>query len=432
VLFVSVFPPEGEKQIGMTVFLTSEKGIGGKIKVHPNDFIVEEHSIPPPKHDGKFVIAKVKSVNWETFHLLCQLSQKMRISSHMIGIAGTKDKRAVTTQLMSFKTSVNTVKNIRIKDVEITDYYQSNRPIMWGDHIGNTFQITIRNTQKNIHSQIPRILDKILDTGGFPNFFGVQRFGVSRPITHIVGKNIIDGNFKQAVFTYICNPLPGEGEESYKARTFLEQTGDFKKSLDIYPPYLLFERLMISHLVHHPNDWIGALLSLPHHLLQMFIHSYQSYLFNLIVSQRIKENLPLNKAIVGDVILPIRNNRIMADREGIPVTDDNLKKVNCQIKKQRAFVSSILPGFETSFGRGKMGKIEQKIITDHVALNKFVIPDIPQLTSRGFRRSLLAPLKKLDYALHQDHVIMQFALPKGCYATCLLREFMKATPSHYQ
>lgn len=356
----------------------------------------------------------------------------MGISSHMIGIAGTKDKRAVTKQIMSFKTSLDTVKNVHIKDIEISDCYTSNRPISWGDHIGNTFTITIRDTKNNTKEQLPRILDKILETGGFPNFFGIQRFGVSRPITHIVGKYILEGNFKKAVLTYISNPLPGEGEDSYKARTFLKKTGNFKKALDIYPSYLLFERLMISHLARHPDDWIGALLNLPSHLLQMFIHSYQSYLFNLILSQRIKENLPLNRAIVGDVVLPVRNNRIIADRQGIPVTDENLEKVNRQIGEKKAFVSSILPGYETRFGAGKMGQIEKEIIEDHVSLTKFVIPDIPRLTSHGFRRILLAPLTDLDYTIHQNYVTMKFDLHKGCYATCLLREFMKTEPTNYQ
>ena len=87
----------------------------------------------------------------------------MGISSHMIGIAGTKDKRAVTKQIMSFKTSLDTVKNIHIKDIEITDCYTSNRAISWGDHIGNTFTITIRDTKNNAKEQLPRILDKILE-----------------------------------------------------------------------------------------------------------------------------------------------------------------------------------------------------------------------------------------------------------------------------
>ncbi len=413
-------------------FLTPGNGIGGKIKAHPHDFIVTEHIISPPERDGPFVIAQVTSINWDTFSLLLQFSKKMRISTHMIGIAGTKDKRAVTKQAMSFKTSLDTVKNIRIKDVDITDCYLSNKPISWGDHSGNTFKITIRDTKNNTREQFPLILDKILKTGGFPNFFGIQRFGASRPITHIVGKYIIECNFKKAVLTYISNPLPGESEESYKAREFLKKTEDFKKALDIYPSYLLFERLMISHLARHPDDWIGALLNLPMHLLQMFIHAYQSYLFNLILSQRMKEDLPLNKAIVGDVVLPVRNHRIMADRQGVPVTDENLEKVNRQIGEKKAFVSSILPGYKTHFGGGKMGQIEKKIIESHVSLDKFVIPDIPRLTSKGFRRILLAPLTNLDYTLHQNSVTMEFDLPKGCYATCLLREFMKAEPTNYQ
>ena len=53
----------------MRTFLTPGKGIGGKIKVHPSDFIVEERITSPPERDGAFVIAKVTSINWETFNL---------------------------------------------------------------------------------------------------------------------------------------------------------------------------------------------------------------------------------------------------------------------------------------------------------------------------------------------------------------------------
>ena len=52
------------------------------------------------------------------------------------------------------------------------------------------------------------------------------------------------------------------------------------------------------------------LKELPKNLLTMFVYAYQSYLFNKILSERIKKNLPLNKAVVGDIILPIRKDII--------------------------------------------------------------------------------------------------------------------------
>jgi tRNA pseudouridine13 synthase len=81
-----------------------------------------------------------------------------------------------------------------------------------------------------------------------------------------------------------------------------------------------------------------------------------------------------------------------------------------------------------------MGEIEQKIIEkEKIDCRDFVIPEIPFISSSGSRRILLAPLTSIDCRLHDDvlnngkkALTLKFELPKGCYATSLLREFMKA------
>ena len=65
---------------------------------------------------------------------------------------------------------------------------------------------------------LQKIAIYIMKNGGFPNFYGIQRFGIIRPITHIVGKYIVKDDFEKAVMTYIANPIKGEDEETYKLR----------------------------------------------------------------------------------------------------------------------------------------------------------------------------------------------------------------------
>ena len=82
-----------------------------------------------------------------------------------------------------------------------------------------------------------------------------------------------------------------------------------------------------------------------------------------------------------------------------------------------------------------MGEIERAIIDEEdISSQEFIIPDVPYLSSSGSRRSLLAPVKTIDWALEKDTLNenkralqVKFMLPKGCYATSLLREFMKST-----
>src|SRR5438093_878856 len=94
--------------------------------------------------------------------------------------------------------------------------------------------------------------------GGFPNFFGLQRFGSVRPITHIVGRHIVRGEFKEAVDTYVANPIEGEGPESYAVRAALRDTGDVHAALRSYPKSYGFEKAILNHLVSRPEAYLGA------------------------------------------------------------------------------------------------------------------------------------------------------------------------------
>ncbi len=424
---------DSEKEIGITTFLTPSEGIGGKLRFYPEDFGVVEKSIyPPEKKDGKFTIAEITSTYWETNNLIRELSNKLRISRQRINFAGTKDKRAKTTQLMSFyKLKAEDVSDIKLKDVEIKNVYRSDKPVKIGALIGNKFEITIRNIRPDTKDEnVENIWSKIHENDVFPNFFGIQRFGIMRPITHIVGKHIVNGDFEKAVLTYIANPIEGEDEVSFKLRKELEETQDFSHALKNYPDNLNFEKAILNKLVQNPDDFASALKELPQNLLTMFVYAYQSYLFNKIICERIKRKIPLNQAVEGDIILPVKNG-IIEDRP-IPVSDKNLDKVNTQLSKQKAAVSAVLFGSDSVFCKGEMGEIERKIIeNENFDPRDFIIPEIAFVSSSGSRRPILGFVKDFSYKLFEDEktgkaVTLNFELLKGCYATSFLREFMKA------
>lgn len=430
-----------EQYIGINNFLTNQPGIGGVLRYTADDFVVDEIFLYPKKDScGCFVIAEISAKNWETHRLVKSLAKQLHISQKRISFAGTKDKRAVSTQLMSFENvSEDDILKINLKDVCITKMYRSQKSVKLGDLIGNHFKITIRNISADVtNSDVECIKKSLEEHYGFANFFGVQRFGVIRPITHIVGKHIVSGDFKSAVLTYIANPVKGEDEEIFALRKQLEQSHDYSQALKQYPDVLNFEKAMLNHLVCHSDDFVGALQTLPKNLLLMFINAYQSYLFNKIVSKRIDKQLPLHEAEVGDIIIPFRLKS--SGKPFIHVTTHNVEKVNKQIKKNKAVVSGLLFGTEALFSNGVMGEIEQEIIErENVKVQDFFIPKIPFLSSKGTRRSVLAPVSDLNWCLQQDELnkdmkkaVFSFGLLKGCYATCLLREFIKSdNPKDY-
>ena len=102
--------------VGSESFFSKSSGIGGKLRKAADDFVVDEVvSIPGRSHwiwmqenqSGKHQIVKIKAKNWDTHVLVKELSRKLGIGLKSIGFAGTKDKRAVTNQHFSIRTSVD-------------------------------------------------------------------------------------------------------------------------------------------------------------------------------------------------------------------------------------------------------------------------------------------------------------------------------------
>jgi len=141
--------------------------------------------------------------------------------------------------------------------------------------------------------------------------------------------------------------MKGEDELSYRLRSELEENLDFSSALKSYPNHLSFEKSMLNKLVVDPNDYVGALNELPRNLLTMFIYAYQSYLFNKIISKRLSKNIPLNRAVIGDIIYPLKKNEI--EIREIPVTKLNIEKVNREIDRGKAFVTGLLFGSHSNF-----------------------------------------------------------------------------------
>ncbi len=357
------------------------------------------------------------------------------MSQNRFGWAGTKDKRALTRQKISiWDVSENDVERIRLKDVELKVIGRSNKKISLGDLWGNRFKITVRDIHLSIEESLSRVKDITGELQkGAPNFFGVQRFGEYRPVTHVVGEAIMRGDFREAALTYIARAFPDEPEEIKKARQRVWDTNDFKEGLKMYPLNLRFEKAMMNHLVAHPADYAGAFRVLSPNLQKMFLHAYQSYIFNIILSRRIASGLSINDAYDGDIVC-FKNEMGMPDISRLQkVTKDNLDGINNLINRGRAFVTAPLVGYDTDFAEGRPGEIERDVVRElNIDTEGFKVPAMPELSSKGLRREILLPFNPRFDIMEDDinagktKLILEFTLPKGGYATTILREYLKA------
>jgi tRNA pseudouridine13 synthase len=433
-------PPNIEQYTGITIYATTIPGTGGTIRQVSEDFVVEELTNRDEQNTGKHLICTLKKKNWDTHHLIRDISRILHISQQRIGWAGTKDKQALTTQKISiYDMDVLELERIRLRDVTLTVVGRSNRKVSLGDLWGNRFRIIVRQIAQpvdKLDTMVGLITSQIKAKGGVPNFFGIQRFGIQRPITHIVGRKLVQGDIKGAALEYIARPCPGESEDARQARQYVLDTLDFKGGLGKYPLHLRYERAMMNRLVEKPGDYAGAFIALSPNLRKMFVHAYQSYLFNLILSRRLERGLHINEAVPGDIVC-FKNAAHLPDPTRVQnVDEDTLDGINNLLLRGRAFVTGPVIGYKMPMSEGLPGEIEQAVIEEeHVDIEGFRMPNVPELASKGLRREIIM-LVNPEYKVTEDKlnpgfaaVELEFDLQKGAYATTVLREYMKGDPA---
>jgi len=396
-------PPELEQELGMEVYASRTEGIGGRIKQIPEDFIVEE--ITPDgkileignkgienknQEEKEYVHFTLQKYNWDTMKAIKEISRRLGISHKRFGFAGTKDKRALTTQRVSlWNKKIEDLERVRIKDIKLKDFRYEDERINLGDLLGNRFTVVIRNLgydEEIIRERISSLMNEL--KGQIPSFFGVQRFGTVRPITHLVGKEILKKNFKGAVMIYLSMEFEGEDEEVKEVRKTLRETGDFRETLKNFPKHLGYENAMLNFLVkeREKENFIGALRKLPKKLRQMFIHAYQAYIFNKSLSEYIKRGIVVER-------LP-------------------------------------LVGYKT-----EIDEITSRILNEEgISQEDFRVDSMPELSSKGEYRNCFAIVENLEIINIGDdelnegkkRLTIRFSLGKGNYATVFLREVMKS------
>lgn len=443
---------EIERAVGVEYYVSDADGVGGRLRETPEDFRVREleafDAEPVEADPGAYphLLVRVTLRNWDTNGFAGELSDRLGISRERVSWAGTKDKRAVTTQLFSVD-GVDPATLPEISDADLEVVGRAGRPILFGDLAGNAFEITVRDpaapenvTETTADLQAfagdePDAESDNAATVAVPNYFGQQRFGSRRPVTHEVGLAVVRGDWREAVRTYAGNPHSREPERTREARRFVDEeirsgTPDWQAALEQYPAHLGYERSMLHRLTEEAGDYRSALEAVPTNLQQLFVNAAQSYVFNRILSERLARGLPFVEPVAGDVVCfadsEAPDGLVLPDTDRTQrVTESRVAAVRRHCERARAFVTAPLVGTDTSLADGEPGEIERGVLEDvGVEPGDFELPG--EFHSEGTRRAIAV---RTDVAISSDPLVFEFDLPKGSYATVLLREYLKRDPA---
>ena len=407
-------------------YITSQKGIGGEIRTINEDFYVEEIPETPPSGEGPNTWIWIEKNGRTTLDVVLDIARELKINRKQMGFAGMKDKRAITRQWICI--SNKTPEELqgledKLHHVKIINIVPNQKKLRMGQLIGNKFRLMVRDVgdTEPAAQEATKILNE-LEKRGVANYYGFQRFGKDRPNTHLVGKALTKGGVKDAVDRYIGHPYDTEPRHIQEARRLYDQ-GELEESLESMPSGMRYEKMMLRTLIKEKNkrgelvenSYIRALRSLPKPLSRMFVHAYQSYLFNRAVSERSK--LGIDQYVEGDILI---------DNEEHLIHEFSREEINQEIKNFQAHPSSPLYGSKVPLAGGKLGEMEQKILDEeNLKLDDFEVPPMPKLGSHGIRRAMRFRIWDVAAEATEEGVLLSFSIPKGCYATSVLREVMK-------
>lgn len=415
--------------LNANTYVTKEEGIGGTIRNQYEDFYVEEIPELIPTGEGPNVWIWIEKIGRTTLDVVLDIARDLHIDRKRMGFAGMKDKKARTRQWicisnMDSEEQFEQVKALsgQIYKTDFLKVIRGRKKLRMGQLKGNKFRILIRDIDDVEKSaEIASDILKQLEVTGVPNYFGWQRFGKPRTNTHLVGEALVENDLKKAVGRYIGNPTEEEHEENQKARKAYDD-GDLEKSLELMGKGMRYEKMMIRELIKDSKkgeltdkSYKNALHALPKPLQRMFVHAYQSFLFNAAVSKRVE--MGINKYIEGDIII---NNEERIVRDKTPEEYQEL------IDTFQVNPTSPLYGTKVPFAGGKVGEMEKSIL-DNYGLSKedFEVPKMPRLGSHGLRRSMRFQVWDTSAIATDEGVLTEFSINKGSYATVVLREVMK-------
>ena len=386
--------PKIDQDIGMSVYSTSFPGVGGSIRNNSEDFLVteilDEKSLSKINQNEGYAVYLLKKQNIDTNHALRQISNKKRLKLKALGL---KDAKAITQQYVCAVNKSKNADDFTAERFTITKVGFVQKPLSKKDMIGNRFSIRISNPVGDVSSFDE--FEKIL------NYFGYQRFGSQRPVSHLIGKALVKKDFDLAVSLLLSFTSEYDKPENTELRQKLSDKSNYKNALKEIPPQMDLERTVLAEMIEH-GDAKTAFKALPISMRRFFVQAYQSFLFNLTLSNAIS---------VED---------LFSSQEG-DVCFDEYGKLGKFSGNEEQKLAIPLVGY-SYYKKTRFDTQISKILEDEgVAPKDFYIKEIQEISSEGGFRNSSIDCK--DIEVKDD--LVQFTLSRGSFATIIMREIMK-------
>lgn len=412
--------PEIDILAGIKYYSTEFKGIGGSIKKNNDDFYVKEiinqsflKELSKERSDNHvFPLYEMKKKGIDSNHAVIVLKKELGLNFKIIGI---KDAKATTVQYTSSENNKKKIKNIRIGEINLNFLGFSKKPIEKSLLIGNRFVIKINNP---IYRSNNNLADFLLEINNIGNFYGLQRFGSGRLVTHLVGKAILKKEFDKAVDILLTYTTKFDSKFSIEIREKLKDIKNNPQIIKIIPKGMDIEK-KIAHEIIKGKEPISILRSIPINIRRLFVQAFQAFIFNKALSVAIENDYSIATCKKNDLCFEVIDKISF----GKIYKFENFDKSSTRYERIPIIR---LPGYSFQPSKNRFDEIVKDTLNnENTTAKEFFIKEMQELSEAGGFRQTAFVLKDFKYTTDKSSTVIEFAAPKGTYATILLREIIK-------
>jgi tRNA pseudouridine13 synthase len=383
-----------------------------KLKQQPDDFCVEEITAVLPCAEGEFAFYRLEKRGWSTPDALAAIRRRWQLQPQRLSYGGFKDRHAQTSQYLTIHHGPHRGLNHH----QITLHYLGQLPCPYTSHDieANRFCLTLRDLAPGEQAGMEERVQQVA-MEGVPNYFDDQRFGsVAGPSEDFIARLLVRGQFDEALKLALTGRYEHDrAAQKQEKRILTNFWGDWNVCKEKLPRG--HARSLVDYLRVHPGDFRGAVARLRPELRGLYLSAYQSHLWNRMLARWLHQHCrpeqlrpvalrlgeaPFHtgldaeqQAALENLRLPLPSARLKMD-ESDPLyplvrevlTDDGLQLRDLQVRGIR----------EMFFSRG-----------DRAALC------VPEALTVGFADD--------DQHLGRQKATWAFDLPRGCYATLLVK-----------
>lgn len=388
-----------------------------KLKRLPEDFQVEEQ-ISLPVGRGPFALYRLTKQSIGTLEAVEAIERKWNLPRRRLDFAGLKDKHAATSQYVTLHGGPP--RGISQTNFRLDYVGQVERPIHASDITGNRFQIVARDlTEEESRTTADSLAAIARD--GVPNYFDSQRFGSLGESGEFIAKPWCLGDYERAVWLAIADANVHDRPEQRTEKDLLRQNwGRWEQCASKLRPSLI--RDIAVQLIRQPGDFKRAITILPHALRSLWLAAFQSHLWNRILAKLIQNetgNSATDTRTIGPISAPFfaqlnELQRTKLQKLALPLPSARLHLEGSELQPLYSEVLSS-EGLELRQVRVKyprdtfFSKGERQAVFQPTALSHTFAPD--------------------DLYTGQQKLSLAFTLPRGCYATIVIKRLFGDLPA---